>query len=105
MIDLTLNEYDKEKIVKKAKKSKVKTKKKDSFINDSSEEEEALESGDFEWLPKTRSMCRKVLKKDKITPTKKALYNTLLENSRCTKKKIGKQKIHEYLTPSEFNVQ
>jgi hypothetical protein len=74
--------------VKKIKKSKAKSKKKDSFINDSSSEEEL--DGDFEWLPKTRSMCRKVLKKDKITPTKKAIYNNLLENSRCTKKKNSK---------------
>ena len=76
--------------MKKVKKSKAKTKKKDSFINDSSSEEEDLDLGDVEWLPKTRSMCKKVLKKDKITPTKKAIYNQLLENSRCTKKKNSK---------------
>ena len=77
--------------MKKVKKSKVKTKQKDSFINDSSSsEEEDLELGDVEWLPKTRSMCKKVLKKDKITPSKKAIYNHLLENSRCTKKKNSK---------------
>ena len=90
--------------MKKVKKSKAKTKKKDSFINDSSSEEEDLDLGDVEWLPKTRSMCRKVLKKDKITPTKKAIYNTLIENSRCTKKKNSKSKVHEYLTPSEFTI-
>ena len=76
--------------MKKVKKSKAKTKKKDSFINDSSSEEEDLDLGDVEWLPKTRSMCKKVLKKDKITPSKKAIYNHLLENSRCTKKKNSK---------------
>ena len=75
--------------MKKVKKSKAKTKKKDSFINDSSSEEEDLDLGDVEWLPKTRSMCKKVLK-NKITPTKKAIYNQLLENSRCTKKKYSK---------------
>ena len=75
--------------MKKVKKSKAKSKKKDSFINDSSSDED-LDLGDVEWLPKTRSMCRKVLKKDKITPTKKAIYNNLLENSRCTKKKSSK---------------
>ena len=86
-MDLDLNSFDdEEKIVKKTKKSK-KSKKKDSFINDSSEEDE-LE--DVEWLPKTRSMCRKVLKKDKITPTKNSIYNNLNENSRCTKKKNSK---------------
>ena len=74
--------------MKKIKKSKAKSKKKDSFINDSSSED--LDIGDLEWLPKTRSMCRKVLKKDKITPTKKAIYNNLLENSRNTKKKNSK---------------
>ena len=75
--------------MKKIKKSKAKSKKKDSFINDSSSEED-LDLGDVEWLPKTRSMYRKVLKKDKITPTKKAIYNNLLENIRCTKKKNSK---------------
>ena len=76
--------------MKKVKKSKAKTKKKDSFINDSSSEEEDLDLGDVEWLPKTRSMCKKVLKKDKITPSKKAIYNHLIENNRCTKKKNSK---------------
>ena len=83
-MDLDLNSFDEEKIVKKTKKSKN-SKKKDSFINDSSEEEECL--GDFEYLPKTRSVCRKVVKKDRITPTKKSIYNNLNENSKNTRKK------------------
>ena len=66
-MDLNLNFSDEERIVKKYKKTKQ-SKKKDSFINDSSEEEDL---DDVEYLPKTRSMCKKVLKKDKITPTKK----------------------------------
>ena len=86
-MDLDLNSFDdEEKIVKKAKKSK-KSKKKDSFINDSSEEE-GLD--DCEYLPKTRSVCRKVLKRDKITPTKKLVYNNLNENSKSTRKKNSK---------------
>ena len=52
----------------KAKKSKAKKyKKKDSFINDSSEEE-TIFSSDEEYLPnpiKTRTACRKM---PKITP-------------------------------------
>ena len=83
-MDLDLNQSDEERIVKKVKKNK-KSKKKDSFINDSSEEEECF--GDFEYLPKTRSACRKVVKKDKITPTKKSIYNNLNENSKNTRKK------------------
>ena len=84
-MDLDLNSIDdEEKIVKKTKKSK-KSKKKDSFINDSSSEEECLE--DFEYLPKTRSACRKVVKKDRFTPTKKSIYNNLIENSKNTRKK------------------
>ena len=55
---------DEDRIVKKMKKTK-KSKKKDSFINDSSEEDDL---DDVEYLPKTRSMCKKVLKKDKLTP-------------------------------------
>ena len=70
-MDLNLNFSDEERIVKKYKKTKQ-SKKKDSFINDSSEEDDI---DDVEYLPKTRSMCKKVLKKDKITPTKKAIYN------------------------------
>jgi len=66
-MDLNLNFSDEERIVKKYKKTKQ-SKKKDSFINDSSEEDDI---DDVEYLPKTRSMCKKVLKKDKITPTKK----------------------------------
>ena len=73
-------------IVKKYKKTK-KSKKKDSFINDSSDE---YDIDDVEYLPKTRSVCRKLLKKDKITPTKKSIYNNLNENSRNTKKKNSK---------------
>ena len=73
-------------MVKKIKQSK-KTKKKDSFINDSSED---YDLDDIEYLPKTRSACRKVLKKDKITPTKKSIYNNLNENSRNTRKKNSK---------------
>ena len=69
-------------IVKKYKKTK-KSKKKDSFINDSSEEDDI---DDVEYLPKTRSMCRK-LKKKEITPTKTSIYNCINENSRITKKK------------------
>ena len=65
-MDLNLNQSDEERIVKKYKKTK--SKKKDSFINDSSSEDDL---DDVEYLPKTRSMCKKVLKKDKITPTKK----------------------------------
>ena len=85
-MDLDLNSFDdEEKIVKKTKKSK-KSKKKDSFINDSSEEEEEC-LGDFEYLPKTRSACRKVVKKDRFTPTKKSIYNNLIENSKNTRKK------------------
>ena len=72
-------------IVKKYKKTK-KSKKKDSFINDSSEEDDI---DDVEYLPKTRSMSRK-LKKEKVTPTKKSIYNCLNENSRVTKKKNSK---------------
>ena len=83
-MDLDLNSFDdEEKIVKKTKKSK-KSKKKDSFINDSSEEE-GLD--DCEYLPKTRSACRKVVKKDRFTPTKKSIYNNLIENSKNTRKK------------------
>ena len=82
-MDLNLNMSDEEKIVKKIKKIK-KSKKKDSFINDSTDEDD-LE--DIEWLPKTRSMCKRLLKKDKITPTKKAIYNSLIENSKNTRKK------------------
>ena len=86
---LNLNMSDEEKMVKKMKKSK-KSKKKDSFINDSTDEDEVE---DVEWLPKTRSMCRRLLKKDKITPTKKAIYNSLIENSRNTRRKCSsKQK-------------
>ena len=85
-MDLNLNQSDEERIVKKYKKTK-KSKKKDSFINDSSEEDEIL---DVEWLPKTRSLCKKVLKKDRITPTKKSIYNNLIESSRSTKKKNSK---------------
>ena len=66
-MDLNLNFSDEERIVKKYKKTKQ-SKKKDSFINDSSEEDDI---DDVEYLPKTRSMCKKVLKQDKITPTKK----------------------------------
>lgn len=87
-MDLNLNFSDEERIVKKYKKTKQ-SKKKDSFINDSSEEEDL---DDVEYLPKTRSMCKKVLKKDRITPTKKSIYNCLNENSRVTKKKSSKQK-------------
>ena len=86
-MDLNLNFSDEERIVKKYKKTKQ-SKKKDSFINDSSEED----LDDVEYLPKTRSMCKKVLKKDRITPTKKSIYNCLNENSRVTKKKSSKQK-------------
>ena len=82
-MNLNLNQSDEERIVKIYKKSK-KSKKKDSFINDSSEEE-CLE--DFEYLPKTRSACRKVVKKDRFTPTKKSIYNNLIENSKNTRKK------------------
>ena len=32
-------------------------------------------------------MARKVLKKDRITPTKKAIYNSLIENNKNTRKK------------------
>ena len=82
-MDLDLNQSDEERIVKKVKKNK-KSKKKDSFINDSSDE---YDLGDVEYLPKTRSACRKVVKKDKITPTKKSIYNNLNENSKNTRKK------------------
>ena len=73
----------------KAKKSKAKrNKKKDSFINDTSEEE-AIFSSDEEYLPvrKTRASCRKMPKIEKITPMKKSVYNCLNENSRSTRKK------------------
>ena len=86
MIELNLNYSDEEKIIKRIKKNK-KSKKKDSFINDSSDE---YDIDDVEYLPKTRSMCKKVLKKDKITPTKKSIYNNLNENSRDTRKKYSK---------------
>ena len=83
-MDLDLNSFDdEEKIVKKTKKSK-KSKKKDSFINDSSDEDDL---DDVEYLPKTRSACRKVVKKDRFTPTKKSIYNNLIENSKNTRKK------------------
>ena len=82
-MDLDLNQSDEERIVKKVKKNK-KSKKKDSFINDSSDE---YDIDDVEYLPKTRSVCRKVFKKDKITPTKKSIYNNLNENSKNTRKK------------------
>ena len=85
-MDLNLNMSDEEMIVKKIKKTK-KSKKKDSFINDSSDE---YDIDDVEYIPKTRSMCKKVLKKDKITPTKKAIYNSLIENSKNTRKKSSK---------------
>ena len=58
-------------------------KKKDSFINDSSED---FDIDDVEYLPKTRSMVKKVLKKDKITPTKKGILSSLLENKSTRKK-------------------
>ena len=78
---------DEERIVKKIiKKKGKKSKKKDSFINDSSEDD----LDDVEYLPKTRSACRKVLQKDKITPTKKLVYNNLNENSKSTRKKNSK---------------
>ena len=32
-------------------------------------------------------MARKVLKKDKITPTKKSIYNNLIDNNKHTRKK------------------
>ena len=82
-MNLDLNQSDEERIVKKVKKNK-KSKNKDSFINDSSDE---YDLDDVEYLPKTRSACRKVLKKDKITPTKKSIYNNLNENSKNTRKK------------------
>ena len=87
-MDLNLNMSDEEMIVKKIKKTK-KSKKKDSFINDSSDE---YDLDDVEYLPKTRSTCRKVLKKDKITPVKKSIYNNLNQNSRNTRKKYSKCK-------------
>ena len=87
--DLNLNSDDESKIVKKVvKKANIKNKKKkDSFINDSSEEDIEEE----EYIPanmiKTRSACRRVvLRKDKITPTKKAIYISS-ENSKNTRKK------------------
>ena len=90
-MDLNINQC--KEIVKRIKKNKKSTKK-DSFINDSSSfSEDDLDLRDVDWLPKTRSMCRKVNRKDKITPTKKSIYNNLNENSRCTKKKSSKQKI------------
>ena len=85
-MDLNLNMSDEEIIVKKIKKTK-KSKKKDSFINDSSDE---YDLDDVEYLPKTRSMCKRGLKKDKITPTKKAIYNSLIENGKNTRKKSSK---------------
>ena len=87
--DLNLNSDEEESIVKKVvKKATRKNKKmKDSFINDSSEEDIV----DEEYIPpnmiKTRSACRRVaLRKDKITPTKKSIFNSS-ENSKSTRKK------------------
>ena len=87
-MELNLNQSDEERLVKKIiKKKSKKSKKKDSFINDSSEED----LDDVEYLPKTRSACRRVvLRKDKITPTKKLVYNNLSENSKSTRKKNSK---------------
>ena len=88
--DLNLNSDDESKIVRKVvKKANIKNKKKkDSFINDSSEEDIEEEE---EYIPpnmtKTRSACRRVvLRKDKITPTKKTIYISS-ENSKSTRKK------------------
>ena len=78
-------------LIGKNKRSKAKkSKKKDSFINDSSEEDIFSEE---EYLPviKTRTACRKMPKIEKITPVKKSVYNCLSsENSRSTRKKNSK---------------
>ena len=87
-MDLNLNMSEEERVVKKIKKAKKANKKKDSFINDSSDD---YDIDDIEeYLPKTRSMCKKLVKRDKITPTKKAIYNSLIENGRNTRKKSSK---------------
>ena len=74
-------------LIGKNKKSKAKkSKKKDSFINASSEEDII---SDEEYLPviKTRAGFRKM---PKITPVKKSVYNCLNENSRSTRKNNSK---------------
>ena len=56
-------------------------------------------------MPRTRSKRKAALKKDKITPQKKCVYNNL-SDSKNTLKKKSKSKVvdfsHKYLNPTEF---
>ena len=78
-------------LIGKTKRSKAKkSKKKDSFINDSSESDFLSEEEYIPNVVKTRGSCRKMPKIEKITPVKKSVYNCLNENSRSTRKKNSK---------------
>ncbi len=78
-------------LIGKTKRSKAKkNKKKDSFINDSSESDFLSEEEYIPNVVKTRGSCRKMPKIEKITPMKKSVYNCLNENSRSTRKKSSK---------------
>ena len=84
-------------IVKKGSKNT----KRASILSDSSDED---------WQPiKTRSSKKKSVKKDKITPQKKAVYNTLSNSknskSTCKRSKTKSESNQKYPTPSEFIAQ
>ena len=68
------------------------------------------DSSDEDWQPiKTRSSKKKSVKKDKITPQKKAVYNTVSTSknskSTCKRSKTKSESNQKYPTPSEFIAQ